>query len=304
MLIRRIANKASRVLRGTDGTIGTWPEKERIRGAMRQYLRAQGDDARFDVYHPVLFNEKVISYKLLYHRDGLVNVVDKYLFKDYIRQRLGEGHTIPMFGAWDSLEGLEKAWDSLPKCFVLKSTLQSDGRFIKVIRDKDTCDFNELKVELADWLNPRKTLINSYCHAYYQATPRILAEEYMENIADQLYDYKIFCFDGKPYCFYVATNHFQQEDYPITFYDLDWKMMDVTYGHHRRQDVEKPAHMEEMIEIARKLSVGFPFVRVDFFDLPDKLYCAELTLYPGGGMTLYYPEEFNKQLGQMFHFPE
>ena len=305
MIIKKVVNKAVRIINGTSGTINTWPQKERIRGAMRQYVRALGKDAEFDIHHPVLFNEKIVSYKLFYRRDGLVNIVDKYLFKDYIRRELGDGYTIPLFGVWDSLEGLQKDWDTLPQCFVLKSTLQSDGRFIKIIRNKDDCSLADLKSELAEWLDPGKTLINSYCYAYYEAVPRIIAEEYMENIADQLYDYKIFCFDGQPYCFYVATNHFQDEtEYPITFYDLDWKMLDVHYGKHRRQEIEKPAHMDEMIEIAKKLSAGFPFARVDFFDLPDKVYCAELTLYPGGGLNYYYPREFNVKMGEMFHFPE
>lgn len=304
-MLRKIAGKALRMVHGTDGLKNTWPERELVRGAMRQYVKALGEDAEFDVYHPTLFNEKVVSYKLLYHRDGLVNIVDKYLFKEYIRERLGEGYTIPLFGVWDSLDELEKAWDSLPQCFVLKSTLQSDGKYIKVIHDKSKCSFSELKQELAAWLDPRNTLINSYCYAYYKATPRILAEEYQENVENQLYDFKVFCFDGKPYYFYVATNHFgDDENYPITFYDLEWNMMDVRYGKHKRQEVEKPAHLQEMLRLAETLSEGFPFVRVDFFDLPDKLYLAELTLYPGGGVTYYYPEEFNREMGRLFHFPD
>ncbi len=58
--------------------------------------------------------------------------------------------------------------------------------------------------------------------------------------------------------------------------------------------------VEEMKEIASKLSQDFPFIRVDFFDTPDKLYLAELTFYPGGGLTQYYTVEFNKLMGDMF----
>lgn len=69
---------------------------------------------------------------------------------------------------------------------------------------------------------------------------------------------------------------------------------------HRTRFIPKPPHFEEMKEIATKLSQDFPFIRVDFFDTPDKLYMAELTFYPGGGLTQYYPVEFNKLLGDMF----
>lgn len=301
--VKRKVRGLRKRINGTSGTINNWPKKQRMRGVMALYKRKLGDEAEFDIKHPVLFNEKIVSYKVLYERDGLENIVDKFLFKKYIKNKLGEGYTIPMLGAWDKIDNLEKDWEKLPERFVLKSTVQSDGKFIKVIKNKTDVDFSELKKELTEWLKPSRTLINSYCYAYYHATPRILAEEYMENIDNQLFDYKIFCFDGKPYCFYVATNHFSDENYPITFYDLDWNMMDVHYGNHGHQEVEKPVHLDEMIEIAKKLSEGFPFIRVDFFDLPDKLYCAEMTLYPGGGQTFYYPREFNLKMGEMFHFP-
>ena len=102
---------------------------------------------------------------------------------------------------------------------------------------------------------------------------------------------------------YVATEHFMKDDYPITFYDLDWNKLDVQYGHHQNADVPKPVHYEEMKELAKILSKGFPFLRVDFFDTKEKLYLAELTFNPGGGFVPYCPESFNRKLGDLFILP-
>ncbi len=253
---------------------------------------------------PVLFTEKLQWYKLYYDNSDLAEIVDKYRFKGYIERKLGEGYTIPLYGAWETINALRADWDRLPNELVLKSTLQSDGKFIKVIHDRASVNFDELAKELKTWLIPRNTLINSYCQAYYQATPRILAEEYMAQVDNQLYDYKVFCFDGEPWCFYVATDHFPGQLSHISFYDLDWNRLDVRYGEHPNCDVERPAHFDEMLRLARKLSAGFPFVRVDFFDVGDKLFLAELTFYPGGGVTAYHPESFNRELGDRFHLPE
>lgn len=145
-------------------------------------------------------------------------------------------------------------------------------------------------------------LINSFCSAYYNCKPRVIVEEFIEEFANSANDYKIFCFNGKPFCCYVAEDHFKNGEnsltYPITFYDLNWEVMDVKYGNHlNNRDVKKPYHFDEMLEVARKLSTDFPFVRVDFFDTEKKLYLAELTFYPGGGVTPYHPESFNKELG-------
>lgn len=265
---------------------------------MQLYKQKQGYS--FDLDSPRTFTEKIQWQKTRFKRQDIVRYVDKFLFKQLIKEKLGDGFTIPMYGAWTNVNDFRNAWDSLPEKFCLKSTLQSDGKYIKVI-EKSQTDLEELCNEVKEWLRPKNLLIHSFCSAYYKAVPRILAEEYMESVKDQLYDYKFFCFDGKPHCIYAATEHFQDEFYPISFYDLEWGQMNVQYGNHRKDFIPKPLHFDEMKEIAFKLCQGFPFIRVDFFDTPNKLYVAELTFYPGGGLTPYHPEEFNEKLGNMLH---
>lgn len=259
----------------------------------------------FDINLPNSFTEKIQWYKIFYDNKDLVNIVDKYLFKFYIDEKIGGGYTIPLIDAWTDLNSLEKDWDSLPNIFVLKSNLQSDGNYIKFIKNKSNIKFKDIKKELSEWLNPKNTLINSYCRAYYKATPRIIAERYETTLDNSLYDYKIFCFNGQPFCFYVAKNNFKDLNYPISFYDLNWSKLDVRYGEHITiNNEEKPKFFDEMLKISKTLSLDFPFVRVDFFETPTKLYVAELTFYPGGGFTSYYPESFNEYLGSLFVLPK
>ena len=281
------------------------PSEKRIAGIMKLYESRMG--YRFDINNPVLFTEKIQWYKEFYRADGLDRVVDKYLFKGYVEEKLGKGYTIPLLGMWTDVKSLMKDWDSLPDTFVLKSTCQSEGNFIEFVHDKSKVDVKKLKRDLAAWLEPMNTLVNTYCGAYQNVVPRIIAEEYMQQPNGQLYDYKCFCFGGKPFCFYVATDHFVAADfktYGISFYDLDWNLMDVHYGTHEQNHVPKPQRFDEMVRISEKLSAGFPFVRVDFFETADQLFVAELTLYPGGGLTPYKPESFNRQMGDMFVLPE
>lgn len=295
MIIKKVL---CRVLGRLGITKNHWPVCLLEYANMQLYKQKQGYTFNLDT--PKLFTEKIQWQKTRFNRPDLVRYVDKYLFKDLIKEKLGVGFTIPMYGAWTSVDAFREAWDSLPRKFCLKSTLQSDGKFIKVI-DKSNTDIDKLCMEVKYWLNPKKLLIHSFCSAYYKAVPRILAEEYMESVKDQLYDYKFFCFDGKPYCIYAATENLQDEYYPISFYDLEWKQLDVQYGKHRKDFIPKPLHFDEMKEIALKLCQGFPFIRVDFFDTPDKLYVAELTFYPGGGLTPYHPVAFNEKLGAMLN---
>ena len=278
-------------------------DKEREEGVKKLYERKMG--RKLDFSNLRRFTEKLQWYKLYYYHPDLSRIVCKYGFKNYVAEKLGEGHTVPLIGAWSKVEDIP--WDKLPDRFVFKSNCQSDGNFIKFIKSKDECSFDEIKQELRNWLNPRKTLLNSYCRAYYDVTPMIIAETYLQSVEDQLVDYKLFCFSGKPRLFYAGSNHFHYRedgtlDYAVSFYDTDWNKMNYAYGDHRVVDIPKPKHLNTMLEYATILSKDFPFVRVDFFDTDEKLYLAELTFYPGGGVTSY-SNDLDEKLGDMFILP-
>ena len=59
---------------------------------------------------------------------------------------------IPMYGAWDNVDDLGIEWNRedgiIPETVVLKTNLQSDGRNIKIIRNKSSIDFESIRHEL------------------------------------------------------------------------------------------------------------------------------------------------------------
>ena len=278
------------------------PLEQRVELMLDRYEEKFG--YRMDINNPKTYTEKVQWYKAYYTGDGhLERVVDKYLFKQYIKERLGEGYTVPLIGAWTSIGGLKRDWKNLPEEFCLKSTVQSEGKWIEFIHNKSAIDFNAKKQEWKKWFYHKYSLINGVTQAYRNCVPRIIAEQYLENIKNQLFDYKIFCFDGQPFCIESAMERFEGGVPTFTFYDLEWNKLDVTSGHHPNGDVPKPKHLSEMLELSKVLSKGFPHIRVDFFDTDEKLYVAELTLYTGGGYSYYEPQSFKEKMGELFKLP-
>lgn len=274
---------------------------ERLRTELQElYFNKTGE--KLDLDNTVTFGEKLQWLKLYYKHKDLGRAVDKYRFKKYIERKIGKGYTVPLYGAWKNVKDIK--WDKLPDKFVLKSNCCSDGNCIKIIKNKAEIDFEKLKTELKDWLNPYKTLINSYCSAYWNVKPMIIAEEYVEQLDGQVYDYKFFCFGGEPKFAYVATDHFEGQISNISIYDLDWNRLDITYGVHSQNNVPAPESLKEMIEIAKKLSKEFPFVRVDFFELEGKPVLSELTFYPGGGFNKISPPSADKEWGDMIILPK
>jgi len=278
------------------------PLRERERLLKHLYKTKMGKE--LDLENPETFTEKIQWMKLYYAHPDLQRCVDKYGFKQYVQEKLGEGYTATLIQVWNSPKEISIR-DIPADKFVLKSTLQGDGTFIIPVADKSALDIDKVEKEIKEnWFDTRKLLTNSFCSAYYGAKPRVIVETFVEEFANCANDYKLFCFHGEPAFFYVAEDHFKNGEnsdvYPITFFDLDWNVMDVSYGEHATNPhVEKPHHLQQMIEIAGKLSQDFAFVRVDFFDTKDKLYLAELTFYPGGGLVHYHPESFDKKMGDM-----
>lgn len=256
-----------------------------------------------DLEHPKTFNQKLQWLKINYQDPIMSRCVDKFEFKKYIAEQIGEGYTVPLYGAWKHENHVD--FDKLPDKFVLKSNVQSDGRHIIVVDDKLKIDKDRLKTVMSSWLLRRNNLCSSYCNPYHSVEPMIIAEEFIEGFDNSLTDYKFMCFNGKAEMLFVVAD--RNKKMCVNFYDLDWNLLPFTRVYPNTDyDLKKPKNFELMIEIANKLAKPFPFVRVDFYESADgkKIYVGELTFYPGGGYETFQPMEWDYKLGDLIHLPE
>lgn len=254
-----------------------------------------------DLENPQTFNQKLQWLKMNYYDPLLARCVDKYEFKKYIEEQLGEGYTVPLYGVWEHENHVD--FSQLPDKFVLKSTVQSDGKHIVVIKDKNTVDIDKLKTTMSIWLQPRNTLCASYCCAYKEVKPRIIAEQFIEGFDESLTDYKFMCFNGEAKLLFTVAD--RKKKMCVNFYDLDWNLLPFTRKYPvTNYPLEKPKHFDKMLEIANKLAKPFPFVRVDFYEDGDRVYVGELTFYPGGGYEGFDPIEWDYKLGGMLNLPQ
>ena len=104
----------------------------------------------------------------------------------------------------DELKNIDDIdFDELPTQFVLKCTHESGG--LVVCKDKNNLNKKAAKKKIE---NSMKT--NYYKGGrewpYKNVKPRIIAEEYMEDISGNgLTDYKFYCFNGVPKYLYVSN---------------------------------------------------------------------------------------------------
>ena len=59
-----------------------------------------------------------------------------------------------------------------------------------------------------------------------------------------------------------------------------------------------PPRFEEMIEISRRISEGFDYVRVDLYNLDGRIVFGEITPFHAGGLLTIAPRSWDYQLGR------
>ena len=246
--------------------------------------------------NPQTFNEKLQWLKLHSRNSEYTRMVDKYEAKKFIADTIGEEYIIPTLGVWDKFDDID--FDILPDQFVLKCTHDSGG--LVICRDKSKLDIAAAKKKIESCL---KT--NYYWHGrewpYKNVKPRIIAEQYMDDGAGGLRDYKFFCFNGMPRFIYISQGLEDHSTARISFYDLEGNKMPFGRSDYLPFDVDPdmPETLSEMIEYSSVLSekVGCPFVRIDFYCIKGKTYFGEITFSPCGGMMPFKPAEWDKKLG-------
>ena len=73
-------------------------------------------------------------------------------------------------------------------------------------------------------------------------------------------------------------------------YDLNWQKLDVQITFPLiTKEIPRPAQLVEMLSIAKSLSDGIPFVRVDLYNFEKRIIFGELTMYPAAGFQKINP---------------
>lgn len=247
-----------------------------------------------DLQSPQTFNEKIQWLKLNDRNPQYVDWVDKYEFKKRVERMAGENYIIPTLGIWDRVEEIE--WDKLPQQFVIKCTHDSGSTII--CKDKDQFDVNEAIRKLEYGLKRNFYWIGREW-PYKHVKPRILAEKYMEDSVGELVDYKFLCYDGVFRYAFTCTERFSKSGLKVTFFDREWNRLAIKRHYENSQrKIAKPKNYQKMIELAEKISSGYPFVRVDFYEINGRIYLGEFTLYPGCGFEEFENYEEDLLLGK------
>lgn len=247
-----------------------------------------------DLTHPKKLNEKLLAAYYQSDMKTMAQLADKYEVRTYIREKGLEETLVPLYGVYDSEEQIDFA--SLPNSFVLKATHGCDMNLI--CTDKSRLSTKKTIHKIRFWMRTNLAYMSLELH-YAYIRPRIICEQYLETDGD-IIDYKFHCHDGKV-LFVLACSERTKGNYRDVFMP-DWchRTDVVVNAECNPKGVQKPGAYERMVEIAQRLSEGFPFVRVDLYEVDGKVYFGEMTFTPATGVLWHFTDAFLLEQGELW----
>ena len=267
-----------------------WRQRERIRRLFRREVGFEGD---FE--NPKTHWEKVQYRKLYGKHEFYGRLADKVLVRDYVGERVGEEVLVPLLGVHDRLD--ETILDDLPQSFVIKVSNASGWN--EVVRDKTRMD----KRRTIRYFNRKvKRNFSRNCGEvhYDYSKSKILIESLLLAEDGQLpWDLNFYCYNGSKgfdYCLHATSadrvfeGHFYRNETLIKG-NLLPGMVETQL---------RVGNFNRMLEIARELSRGIDFVRIDLYNACGKIYFGEMTFTTSAGFKVYENPALNELRDRMW----
>ena len=253
---------------------------------LRRYARIHGKP--LNLTNPQTYTEKLFWRMITWNRGEMppriTQLADKYAVRAHVARLVGNQHVIKLL--WHGNDPRAIPFERLPNEYVIKPT-HAAGRVIMV---NGQADRDEIIRTASSWL------ANNYYwqgreYQYYGITPQLVIEECLRDEDGRLpFDYKIHCFNGVPE--HILVRNATHDICP--YFDTSWNLLDFADKVDAIQPwVPKPANLEEMLSLATRLSVGFGYVRVDFYNVKGRVYFGEFTFTPAAGILKYSPERWD-----------
>lgn len=251
---------------------------------------------KLNLNSPSLYSEKIQKRKLkLDPKYSLLS--DKLAVKNNIKAKIGNEYIIPTIAFANSIDEID--FSLLPNSFVIKTNFGSGHNHIEIIKNKNNMNINNVLEKF------RKAMSDKYIgsllgESQYNAIPKkILIEKFIDNSGNDIDDFKFHIFNSKEGFLQIDFDRFS--NHKRNLYDLNFNRLDYdlcyTGGTYNLPSKEL---LENMKNIAFKLSQDFDYVRVDLYLVNNKIYFGEMTFTPGSGFEKFTPSMADNFYGELW----
>lgn len=243
---------------------------------------------------PKTFNEKIITAKISNVHETLNYLVDKETVKVWVREKIGQEYLVKTIGVFCSVDEIN--FNSIEYPCIFKPT-HASGKVLILSEKPKTEEQKDLLKKMGVWLKINHFFLSGEPQ-YKNLKPKIICEELLGNKNKRINDYKFFCFHGVPR--YIQVDLDRDQGHKRNIYDPDWNKMPFTIKYpSANQLIPRPKNFNKMLDVAKKLSEGFDFVRVDLYNIDGAIYFGEMTFHHGSGYEPFTTYEDDLLFGSL-----
>ena len=251
--------------------------------------------------NPKDFNEKMFWLARYWQDPRIVSYADKLTVRDYLSELGLECYLPKVYAVYDTAEEID--FSVLPEKFVLKTNHAGGGLNMIICKDKSTLDEQQARKIIEKGLG--EVIGMETCEYQYQyIRPRAYAEQFLECENGKL-EVQFFCFNGRARHILVRNDLGDSSNRPFVIsYSMDWERVPDRKNEDLSISIPRPRVLDEMIDIAIKLSAPFPQVRIDLYLLGDTIYFGEMTFSTSGNILWNYTDETVARWGKELILPQ
>lgn len=257
---------------------------------------------RLNLRNPQTFNEKIQWLKLYDSTPIKTQLADKYLVRDWVKEKIGEEYLIPLLGVYDNFDEID--FDKLPNQFVLKCNHGCGYNII--VKDKKSLDIEQTRAKIDKWMDENYAFKCGFELHYSAIKRKIIIEEY---IKPEISDIEIqsWCFNGE--LKFISYENCKDSNNPCrAILTPDWKLENFMISPQHYSNFlslpPKPKYLNELKKIISVLCKDFNHVRVDFIVIENKLFFREMTFTSGSGLSKFKPKKITYQIGKNIKLPK
>ena len=190
---------------------------------------------------------------------------------------------------------------ALPWRFVIKPN-HGSGQVLVV---EGPPDWPGIEQQVGEWISDTEYAGLHWVWGYSQARRALIAEEYIGGTEEPV-EWQVWMFNGEPAAYLLKQRN--ETGFSRANYDSHWRRL-PPWNNTEREWLEvpvPPTNASDVLEIARVLSTGWSYLRVDLYvDSNDQIWIGELTAYSQEGLLRVSEEadDFDRRLGQLWQLP-
>ena len=247
-----------------------------------------------DLIHPKTMAEKIQWLKLYDRQEFNTLAADKLRVREFYKENFGEEYVVPLIKVYDSWKDI--TLDNLPnEAFVIKANTGTSTW--QIVRNKSEIDIDNLRHKCRKWMFFNHYYVSQEWQ-YKNIKPCIIVERLLTDKNGKIpVDYKFHYIDGKLQFIYCVVD--REGDSYRAMFSPEWKLLPfqwVSISNHKplRSNIEepKPHNLDKMIEFGNIIAKKYKYyVRVDYYEVDNKMYFGEITMHHGSGLNRFYPPQ-------------